>query len=332
MHLIKNSEIAIEDWDRLLFSSPYTSVFQTPAFFDLFNAVPGLSARVLAINEGSELKALCVVTLQKETGIKGYFSRRAIIYGGPVLKENENEDYLIYLLNSLSAEFTRETIYLEIRNLSNYFKYKGIFNRGEWQYIPYQNFKVDCSDKDALFNKLGNNRKRQIKKAVATGVEIKEAENLNEIDEYYAILKRIYQKKIKKPVLPQMFFEEFFKRNLGKYLLVTYKDKIIGGIMCPVLAGKCIYELYICGLDEEFKDQHPSIMATWSAIEYASNNNIPLFDFMGAGKPDEKYGVREFKARFGGEIVEYGRFLKINNHFLYNLGKLGLKAKRSFIK
>ena len=102
--------------------------------------------------------------------------------------------------------------------------------------------------------------------------------------------------------------------------------------MCPILEGKTVYEFYICGLDDEYKEQYPSAMATWAAIEYAYQNNIIVLDFMGAGKPDEQYGVREFKARFGGELVEYGRFIKINNHFLYKLGKFGLKLKRASIR
>ena len=46
---------------------------------------------------------------------------------------------------------------------------------------------------------------------------------------------------------------------------------------------------------------------------------------MGAGKPDEAYGVRDFKARFGGEQVEHGRFLYINKPLLYRVGKFGVK-------
>nr|HPN23204.1 peptidoglycan bridge formation glycyltransferase FemA/FemB family protein [Tenuifilaceae bacterium] len=72
------------------------------------------------------------------------------------------------------------------------------------------------------------------------------------------------------------------------------------------------------------KEQYPSVMATWAAIEYAYLNKIHFFDFMGAGQPDENYGVREFKARFGGNEVNYGRFINILNPFLYNLGKIGL--------
>jgi len=51
---------------------------------------------------------------------------------------------------------------------------------------------------------------------------------------------------------------------------------------------------------------------------------------MGAGKPDEDYGVREFKSKFGGELVNYGRFIRINNPFYYKLGELGLKILYKF--
>ena len=37
--------------------------------------------------------------------------------------------------------------------------------------------------------------------------------------------------------------------------------------MCPLLAGKAIYEFYICGLDQEFKEASPSVMATFAAID-----------------------------------------------------------------
>lgn len=105
-----------------------------------------------------------------------------------------------------------------------------------------------------------------------------------------------------------------------------YHNKIIGGIMCPILNNRVIYEWFVCGEDGVYDNIYPSILATWAAIEYAFLNGIERFDFMGAGKPDDDYGVREFKSKFGGELVEHGRFLKINNKMLYNTGKLALKA------
>ena len=46
---------------------------------------------------------------------------------------------------------------------------------------------------------------------------------------------------------------------------------------------------------------------------------------MGAGKPDEGYGVRDFKARFGGTMVEEGRFIHVSHPVLYSIGKIGVK-------
>jgi lipid II:glycine glycyltransferase (peptidoglycan interpeptide bridge formation enzyme) len=59
-------------------------------------------------------------------------------------------------------------------------------------------------------------------------------------------------------------------------------------------------------------------------MKYACDNGIGMFDMMGAGKAGEQYGVRDFKARFGGRMVEYGRFLRINQPVLYRLGRSGL--------
>jgi serine/alanine adding enzyme len=312
----------------LLSHSVFYSVYQTPEFCNLFNGIPGLSASAFAVADKEEIKALCVVTCQHESGLLNYFSRRAIIYGGPVIRKECDSTYLEFLLKSIQDKFRRKAIYIETRNLHDYSDYMETFTDCNWNYLPYLNYLVDCSDKDTLFQRLGNNRKRQIRKAVSSGVEIKEALNNNEIDEFYLILRNFYKKKVKKPLLPKEFFNQLVRRNLGKILLVWYSNKIIGGIICPILNSSTIYEFYVCGLDEEYKDQHPSVLATWAAMTYANTNNIKVFDFMGAGPRNSSYGVRDFKARFGGQEIESGRFISINNHILYSLGKFYIQIRQ----
>ena len=89
--------------------------------------------------------------------------------------------------------------------------------------------------------------------------------------------------------------------------------------MC--LEGKTVYEWAKCGNDHYRKNIYPSSVATWLGIQYAANNGFLRYDFMGAGKPNESYGVRDFKAEFGGELVEHGRYLYVCNGILYRLGK-----------
>ena len=61
-------------------------------------------------------------------------------------------------------------------------------------------------------------------------------------------------------------------------------------------------------------------------MEWGLNNGYSVLDFGGAGKPNEKYGVRDYKMKFGGELVNFGRYTKINNKSKMLLGKTGLKA------
>ena len=104
MGIVKNNEVNDLQWRKLPDTSPYASPFQTSEFYKLYNAIPILTADVFAIEEASELKALCIVTLQREPGIKSYFSRRTIIYGGPVLRDDDQvilEYQLTYIINEL---------------------------------------------------------------------------------------------------------------------------------------------------------------------------------------------------------------------------------------
>ncbi len=325
MKVLINQDLSRHEWSNFVRSSAFSSPFQTPEYFDFFNSIPNLSAEVFAIEDNGELRVLCVITIQKEAGLKGFFSRRAIIYGGPIIEEGANIS-LRLLLNEIQTHLKKKVIYIETRNLYDYSKYLPEFEQAGWKYSPHLNYHLNCETKELVWSNLNSNRKRQIKKAFKNGVEIIEATELSEVTTFYEILKELYHKKVHKPLMPRQFFEYFFIRKLGKFLLVKYHDKIIGGIMCPVLKDNIIYEWYIAGLDSEYKDESPSVMATYAAISYAFNNRLSKFDFMGAGKPEEEYGVRDFKAKFGGQVIENGRFIKTLNPLLFNIGKIGLKG------
>jgi lipid II:glycine glycyltransferase (peptidoglycan interpeptide bridge formation enzyme) len=67
-------------------------------------------------------------------------------------------------------------------------------------------------------------------------------------------------------------------------------------------------------------------------MEYALQNGLQHFDFMGLGKPDEPYKVREFKTKFGKNIVNYGRFGRKSNPFLYSIAEMAYNILRLFRK
>jgi lipid II:glycine glycyltransferase (peptidoglycan interpeptide bridge formation enzyme) len=176
-------------------------------------------------------------------------------------------------------------------------------------------------------------RRRQIRKSLANRAKIIQPENESQVREFYDILFELYKNKVKKPLPHWSFFQAFYhsikkgdqKSPNAKYFLIAFDNRIIGGILSPFLPGGTVFEWYVCGLDREYKSQgiYPSVLATWAAIDFAAGNEFSRFDFMGVGIPGKSYGVRDFKMKFGGHQVNYGRFSRINNRWLYVIAEAG---------
>ena len=75
----------------------------------------------------------------------------------------------------------------------------------------------------------------------------------------------------------------------------------------------------------DFYASLPAVMRPFVIAVERVNEFLARFDVMGAGKPNVPYGVRDFKAEFGGQLVEHGRFLHICQPFLYRIGTLGVR-------
>ena len=359
MKVIEYQDIDRAEWSALVQSSSTGTWFQTPEAYSLYASMPDLfrpfAIAVERVNELTNEGTLCgacvgYVTVEK-SALRQFLTRRAIIVGGPALADdctNEEVEFLMEavrkqpILNpslkgrtsNLSSplkgrERLFDPIYIETRNFNDYSKWRGAFEKAGFEYKKHLNFHIDCTDREAMEVHLSENRKRQIKRAIKSGVEIK-SEGISELEikEWYEILKDLYTTKVKTPLFPLSFFLEYYRQGLGKYLLVKYEGKVIGGIMCPILDGKCIYEWYICGSDGEYKEQYPSVMATWAAMDYAAKHGLARFDVMGVGEPGVPYGVRDFKVEFGGELVEHGRFIHVCKPWLYEIGKLGVRMMR----
>lgn len=307
--------------------------FQTEAAYLFFASLPTMMRPfAYGVAEDGVLKGVVVgfVTVE-QSWWRQFFTRRAIINGGPLLAEDISTEALRLLLRRLREEVSKEAIYIEMRNFNDYSRWKDRFEACGFAYQPHLNFHLDCSEESVIQRNMHESRRRQVRKGLASGAVIEEAKTEQEVRDFYRILEQLYRRKVKTPLFGLEFFLAFFQQEWGKYLLVKYEGKVIGGMMCPILEGRTIYEWYVCGLEEPYREQHPSVMATYAAMQYAVEHGLPRFDFMGAGKPGDDYGVRAFKAQMGGQLVEHGRFLLIAKPLLYRIGVLGvtwLRRKR----
>ena len=340
------SDINPQQWQALVEQSPYATWFQTPEAYAFYASVPnemkpfayGVSeCRVESVeckgeetNEvvmsahTSKLKGVVVGYItQEKNPIKQFLTRRAIIIGGPLLAEDISEEALSALLKAIKR-LGDKAIYVETRNFNDYSRWKSVFEANGFAYQPHLNFHIDTSSLDLVESRLGKNRKRDIKTSIRDGAMIIEHPTIEQVRTYYALLKHLYTTKIKTPLFSWDFFEKLHAHPNGRFILVELNGEIIGGTVCVVLPNKCIYEWFVCGRDGKWKSIFPSSLATYAGIRYAAEHGCTRFDMMGAGKPDEAYGVRDFKARFGGEQVEHGRFLCVRKPLLYWIGKMGV--------
>lgn len=299
--------------------------------FDFWKSLRGFEpVLVKAMGNGVEVGRISGVILI-DSGVKGAFSRRCLVWGGPAIDDKiENKTEICdSLLKSFLEEVKGKAIFIEFRNLFDCGQYRAVFEKHGFVFSEHLNFVNELSEESLTKKVISESKIRQIKKSVKAGAEIVVSSDENEIFEYYGLLAELYRTKVKTPLPNVDYFLNFAKFGIGVYLLIRYEGKIIGGLMGGVYDG-VIYEMYVCGEDGKYQDIYPSVLATYAAIEYGVNNGLKYFDFLGAGKPEEDYGVREFKSKFGGQLVNYGRFKLILNKPLYKIGELGVKLMKKY--
>ena len=350
-------EIDQQQWQELIETSPTATWFQTPEAYEFYAALSselipfafGIeecrgdeAMRQLGDKDGDRLVGVIVGYITRErNAIKQYFTRRAIIIGGPVIDNDATAEEVAALLNAVKklqrsdlqpkgrTTATRSTglspIYIETRNFHDYSRWKEVFQNSGFIYNQHLNFHVDTTSLDQVQSRIGKHRWRYIRLSMRDGAQIVENPTIKQVRAFYTILQDLYRTKVRTPLWSWEFFERLYHVEHAKYILVELDGQIVGGTACVCLPGKAVYEWYACGLDNCRDDIRPLSVAIWGEMQYAAENGYPLFDFMGAGKPDEPYGVRDFKAEFGGELVEYGRLLCVRKPLLYRIGKMGVK-------
>ena len=330
MNLVEGKHIDSKAWADLVKASSVSSWFQTQEAYWFFDGLSFLEAFAFAVEKDGRLKGLVTGYIQKDGGkIKRFLSRRAIVLGGPLLADDISEEELTLLLHGLVERVERKAIFIEFRNFSDYSRWRKTFEQCGFQYQPHYDIHVETTSLEVVDAHLGKSRKRDIRVSMRDGASVVTHPSLPQVREYYGILKTLYETKVKTPLFPLEFFEKLSALDTAAFLLVEYASKIVGGTVCVGLQGVALYEMYACGEDGVYKNIFPSEVATYAGLQYAAENGYARFDMMGAGKPDDGgYGVRDFKLKFGGELLELGRFDHVCKPLLYQFGKWGVKLMK----
>ncbi len=244
----------------------------------------------------------------------------------PVVSDENGEQILLQIIHGLKTDFAPHVLYVELRLLKATDKKSALFTSHGFVKRDRLNLIINLEEEN-LFNRLSVSKRRQVRKARESGVVTSAAGSVAEVYDFYAILKKHYRLKVRKPIPHVSFFLSVFHNgnNNVKLLITKFDNTVIGGVVVAGTPGKTYYEWYIAGDHKKYNHLYPSVVSTWSAIEYAVTQKGEIFDFMGGGIPDVPYGVRDFKEKFGSRKEKNMRFLYTAHPILFSLIKNSFK-------
>jgi len=327
MRVLKNEDVNKKEWTTFVANYPGGTVFQTREMYEVYKRAKRHTPLLLVVvDNASKVLAGLLAVVVWEPKLK-LFSSRAIIKGGPMWV---NERALKLLMWDYNKWASKHAIYSDIRNVFDSPELNASLS--DWKFEAELNFISDLGvGKEELWCQLTKARRNGVTKAQRTGVTVREASR-EDLDVIYELFAHTY-KHAKMPLADISFFELLFdvlvSARLAKFWLAEKDDKQIA-VMFVLTHRGLIYDWY-AGADGKYLKFCPNDLLAWNAIEWGAQNGFEVFDFGGAGDPNEPYGVREFKKQFGGELVNYGRFVKIHHPLKRKLGERCFELYRKFL-
>lgn len=314
-------------WDDFVYQHPCGNIFQTTCMFDVYKSTPHCTAGVIALEDGfKNILGLMVYSVIQEPGIKSHFSKRAIITGGPLITDN-NPDYSKALLSSYKKIIKKtNTIYSELRNLYDITALRPALEKENFVYEDHLTIHMDLTQSvEALEKALHRGRASNIKRAVKKNVTVQDVSSPQELDDVYRLIKDTYERIGLPSPSPELFINtaKFMKEKV-RFIAAFLDGKMIG---CRVylIYKDFLYDWYAAG-DREYSGYHPSDLLPWKGMLSAKENGVKIYDFAGAGKPNKEYSVRDYKLKFGGFLLNLGRYQCIHKPLLFRVGVLGMKV------
>jgi serine/alanine adding enzyme len=320
-------------WANFVANHPNGNIFHTPEIVKLYEATTKQKPVVVAcLDKTNRIIGLLVAVIQKEyKSYIGNFTSRAIVWGGPLVIKDE-----LIVVSLILASFTelckREVVYSQFRNLWDCKFYNHLFTKNGYVFKEHLDiFNNITLSEDDLWKKINSNGRNKINKAIRQGTKVKLINEKTLLREVYAILNEVYNK-AKLPVPDLNYFENAWDilvpLNCLKFFGAFNNGRLIG-VRLELLFNKTVYDWYAGSLASE-TDKNPNDILPWEIIKWGATTGYETFDFGGAGKPGVPYGVRDFKMKFGGELVNYGRYEKVHKPTIMMLAKLGFNAWRLF--
>ncbi len=231
-----------------------------------------------------------------------------------------------FVLKEYDKIIKKKAIYSQFRNFRDWSDLKEIFIKNGFEYEEHLNILIDLTKtEEQLWKEVYSKRRNEVRRATKEGAYFSIEHTEDSLKKCYGILQEVYSR-AKLPIPDYNFFYNLYRMGSNSKLLIFcayYKTEIIG-CMLALSFKDTIYDFYAGSMMKYYK-KYPNDLIPWEVFKWGKENNYKVFDFGGAGKPDVPYGVRDYKKKFGGEFVNYGRYEKVHQPKMFEIAKVGFK-------
>jgi hypothetical protein len=329
-------ELPEGEWSRFVNAHPAGNIFQTPEMLQVFsqarNHRPELWA---AVQNGCVLALFLPVRINLLGGPLQPLTTRSVVYGSVLCASTpEGQGALDRLLRAYKQGPHPNSLFTELRNLSDQGVLRPTLERHGFVHEKHLNYliRLDRTEEE-IFRSIGSRTRKNIRHGQNQGkIIVEEANDRIGLAACYDLLRQTY-KAARVPLADISLFESAFDTLYPKKMMkltLARLEGVLAAVSVDLLFKDVMYGWY-GGVDRSCSRHPVHELLMWQILKWGSQNGYRWYDFGGAGKPGEKYGVRDFKAKFGGELVDYGRDIYVHSRRRLWLSERGYQIVRRWL-
>ena len=329
-------ELDRDKWKNFVHNHAMGNIFHTVEMFEVFQRTKGYEPNLwtAVADDGRVLALLLPVEIRLINWLRMLTSRE-IVFGGPLWEQNpDGQKGLALLLEQYKKKSRGKFLFTEMRNISKTTEIQPILRKNKYFYEDHLNYLInlDCHPNE-LMQKIGKRTRKHISRGLRRGeLTVERIEDREKLYVCYELLEKTYRLSQVPLADISMFeaaFDILYPKGMVQFILASVNGVAVASSV-ELVYKDIIYGWY-SGLDREYSSLTPNELIIWNILKWGAENHYRLYDFGGAGKPDEEYGVRDFKAKFGGDLVNFGRNKHIPMPLFYKISEYGYSIARRFL-
>jgi serine/alanine adding enzyme len=323
-------------WREFVANHPQGQIFHTPEMFQVFARAAGHRPTLWAVVDDRHypLALLPPVQITLWNGWLYRWTTRAVAYGSVLCAPgSDGMDALTMLLQAYQREMRGKILFTELRNLTDLSDLQSSLIECNFAAEDHLNYLIDLDQpQETLWHKISRSSRQSVHTSRNRGTVIEEVTERQQLPTAYQLVQEVYAR-VRVPLASVGLFEAAFDilapRGMFTIFMARTGDHYIGACILLIYNGRITG--WYAGLDRAFSAYYPGESLIWHTLQWGKVRGLHMFDFGGAGRPDDDYGPRRFKSKFHGTPVNYGRNICVHAPLSLKVSKAGYAAMRKIV-